>query len=289
MNPFDLHGFAFLTFYILFATCLLLVLRWWMNRDSDDKRLGAAAREMAQDPYSIAYLRSGAAEAGRVATIALIDRGLLRFDMDSKKLHADRDALKMVRRPIERAVLAEYLQPQTVWHYLIPSSVRTSCEEYRRELERHGLLPDAGALLQRWMLTLVILSLLIGTAAAKVHIALEQGRHNVGFLVALAAIASLIAFALARRRTSGRGKALLDDLRSLFSRLKDRSDTVMAGGATNEAVLLVAVFGVRALPASNFPFVSQLYPASGGSGDGGSGCGSGGSCGGGCGGGGCGG
>ena len=290
MNPFDLHGFAFLTFYVLFATGLLLLLRWWMNRDGDDKHLGAIAREMAQDPYSIAYLRSGPAEAGRVATIALIDRGLLRFDVNSKKLQADTDALKMVRRPIERAVLAEYLQPQTVWHYMVPSSVHISCEEYQRQFERHGLLPDAGALLQRWMLTLAILFLLIATTVAKVHIALEQGRHNLGFLVALTVIFSLIAPAMARRRASGRGKVLLDDLRTLFRRLKDRSDTISAGGATNEAALLVAVFGVNTLPASNFPFVSQLYPASSGGGDGGSSsCGSGGSCGGGCGGGGCGG
>ena len=288
MNPFDLHGFAFLTFYLILGIALILVLRWWMNQDHDDDRLGAAAREMAQDPYSIAFLRGGAREAAKIVTIALVDRGLLQLDAKGKELQADKEALLIVRRPIERAVLTGYLVPQSVAR-LPTALVHTSCKEYERDFLRQGLMPDANALLQRWLLTLAICFCLSGVAAFKVHIALEQGRHNIGFLIMLAVLFILLTTWMAFRRTSGRGKALLDDLRMLFRRLKDRSDAITPGGATNEAILLAAVFGIQALSAANFPFVSQLYPAPKGGDGSGSSCGSGGSCGGGCGGGGCGG
>jgi hypothetical protein len=71
-------------------------------------------------------------------------------------------------------------------------------------------------------------------------------------------------------------------------RLRNRVSLLAADGATNEAVLVAATFGLTALPASRFPFAKQLRKTidarSNSSGCGASsGCGGGG-CGGGCGG-----
>ena len=45
-----------------------------------------------------------------------------------------------------------------------------------------------------------------------------------------------------------------------MKRLKSRTSTLSAGGATNEALLLAAVYGIYELPDNAFPFVEQLFP-----------------------------
>jgi hypothetical protein len=67
---------------------------------------------------------------------------------------------------------------------------------------------------------------------------------------------------------------MMADLNQLFKRLKGRAYTLSAGGKTNEAALLAAVFGLSALPATGFPFISTLYPAKNKSDSNSSGCGS---------------
>jgi hypothetical protein len=74
----------------------------------------------------------------------------------------------------------------------------------------------------------------------------------------------------------------------MFARLRSRADSLRQGGATNEAALLAAVFGVGELSPTRFPAVEALTPKPKKS-DGGSSCSSscsscGGGCGGGCGG-----
>ena len=49
MNPFELHGFAFLTFYLVLGIGGVMLLRWYMNRDDDDARRRSAARENEPD------------------------------------------------------------------------------------------------------------------------------------------------------------------------------------------------------------------------------------------------
>ena len=50
------------------------------------------------------------------------------------------------------------------------------------------------------------------------------------------------------------------DLKTLFKRLKSRASALKAGGESNEMAMLIAVFGLAALPATAFPFVEKLYP-----------------------------
>ena len=99
--------------------------------------------------------------------------------------------------------------------------------------------------------------------------------------IGLAIAFGLGAYKITNPRQTGRGKALLADLESLFSSLKNRSASFQAGSNPNEVALLTAVFGVKALPKSVFPHAQTLYPQASSS--------SSGSCGSSCGGGGCGG
>ncbi|HEY8026864.1 MAG TPA: TIGR04222 domain-containing membrane protein [Burkholderiaceae bacterium] len=288
MNPFELTGFGFLAFYTLLGATLLGLMVWLQRSIST---AGYKPRpKMADDPYKIAYLRAGANEAVKVATISLIDRGLLVLDNDFLAAK-DKTSTTMVQRRIERELLMFYSVPKKI-ERAVNARLAAVCDDYRKELLQYGLLPDASERLQNWLVAAAVIICLVATTVIKVNIALSQGRHNLGFLILLTILFSFLTLKFSVKHASPRGMAVLADLRTLFARLKARAHLIRAGGETNEATLLAAVFGLQMLPLYNFPFIKTLYPPNdrtgcGSGGDGGSGCGS--SCGGGCGGGGCGG
>jgi len=286
VNPFLWSGPAFLLFYLVLGIILIRVLRDWMREN--ESRVPHDLYAMASDPYRIAYLRGSAREAIKVVTIALIDRGLLITEKRKVQLR-DMEALKIAQRPIEKEVLRHYYISQNV-HRTPTVKLRAACDAYRSELTEQGLLLTSEQQLQRWLKCAIISGCLLSTTVVKLDIAFQQGRHNVLFLIILTALFIGLAIWLANSHRTTAGNILMNDLRTFFARLKVNSHTVDPGGATNEAALLAAVFGVQFLPHEKFPFVNQLYPISDGSGgssssgdSGDSGDSGGGSCGSGCG------
>lgn len=287
MNPFALHGFSFLGFYLVTGIAVFWCLRVWLRHSETS---GAPPTPTMTDPYLIAYLRAGENEALRVATVALLDRGLLAAD--GEKLRTIRStSLELVKRPIEQAVLKHYLDKGEAHEIFKDPAAKSACDEYAVVLRQHQMLADGAAYGRRLLPALTATGIMVAIAWTKVSIAFSQGRHNVGFLIALAIVFCVVGLVFWRKRLTGRGDAMLADLRDLFSRLKSRAKSLRAGGRTNEAALLAAVFGLAALPAAGFPFMERLYPSKSGDGSscGSSSCSSGSSCSGGCGGGGCGG
>jgi uncharacterized protein (TIGR04222 family) len=287
MNPFQLTGFSFLGFYIVLGIAVFWGLRMWVRHlETAD----AAPQQNMTDPYLIAHLRAGANEALRVATVALLDRGLLTAVGETLKTK-DGNAVGVVQRPIEKAILQRYRTPGEGHDIFKDAAAKSACASYDKVLTDQRMIADGGTYAKRFVPVAVALGLLIAVTWTKITIAFSQGRHNVGFLIALTVLFTIIAMVVWFKRRTALGDAMLTDLRSLFARLKGRAKSMRAGGQTNEAALLAAVFGLSALPAANFPFMEKLYPAksSDGSGCSSSSCSSGSSCGGGCGGGGCGG
>ncbi|CAN5296473.1 hypothetical protein BH11PSE11_BH11PSE11_10600 [soil metagenome] len=293
-NPFALTGFQFLAFYLLLGFIVNWAVRKWIRTRevAASAASGLPAPQLASDPYLVAYLRGGAKEAMRVATIALVDRGLLKAEGNSLKSKNGK-VMELVNRPIEKAILGRYMQGGDADAIFADPKATAACEQYKSTLIQHRLIADGDVRFER--LTPIVLG--VGALAlcsfTKVQIAFSQGRHNVGFLIALTLIFSFFVLAVYFKSTTGSGDAMLADLKLLFAKLKSGAKKLSAGGKTNEAALLAAVFGMAALPAAAFPFVNKLYPAqsastgSSGSDSSSSSCGS--SCGGGCGGGGCGG
>jgi len=292
MNPFQLTGFSFLGFYLLLGVIVTWGLRTWIRQlETAD----AKPQQNFTDPYLIAYLRAGENEALRVATVALLDRGLLKAEGETLTTK-DSNAIGVAQRPIEKAILQHYSAPGAAHEIFKDSSAKNACESYAKVLKNQQLIADGGAYAKRMLPVAVALGALVAVTWTKISIAFSQGRHNVGFLVVLTIAFGLVALWTWKRRRTALGDAMLSDLRSLFARLKGRAKSLRAGGQTNEAALLAAVFGLSALPAASFPFMDKLYPAKSGDGSGcgsscssSSSCSSGSSCGGGCGGGGCGG
>jgi uncharacterized protein (TIGR04222 family) len=295
MNPFDFAGPPFLVFFICLSVAVIVAMRL-VNRAIEGPR--TLSQVNLEDPYAIAYLRGGQAEATRVAVVALVDRGLLKAKADQLVMGAPK-AEAFARRPIEQAVLKEFKHAKAAIAILEKkprAALDAACETYKRELQRLGALTGGATILGRLGPFAVALVLIEGTAITKILVALSRGRHNIGFLVILGIVAFLALIGALLKKRTGYGDLVLRQHRERFDGLKRRAANVAPGGATNEVALLAALWGLSVLPAENFPYIKTVFPKaanagsdSWSSGCGGSGCGGGGGGGGGCGGGGCGG
>jgi uncharacterized protein (TIGR04222 family) len=296
MNPFDLRGPEFLAFYVA-LTLLTLIVIWWLRR-SGEMRLQPAGgtakldlvlahthpeviRSAFADPYLIAYLRGGAAETIRTATVSLVDRGLLTIEAEKIRT-SPTGARTEVRKTIERAML-DYCDVSSDPRRLYKDSrLNAACIEYEQQLVSRNLLPDEAVNSDRKRLFNGAIAVLIGVSILKLIVAFTRGRSNVIFLIILTVIAIAAARRVAFPRQTAMGKMFLGEIRNLFSALKLRAAQIRPGGATAELVLLVAVFGINALDGADFAWTKLLFPPPE-TNSSGSSCGS--SCGGGCGGG----
>lgn len=289
MNPFDLHGPDFLVFYAVFAGAVFLAA--YLLRVIVE---GGRAPKIDLDPYAIAYLRGGKTEAARVAIISLVDRGLLSASglTLKRERHAKPDT---VRHPIEKYLLEEFAGSRKASEIFDAGGLDEACSAYQSVLEKHALLPDSRVTTARGLLLIGTVLLLGGVAVVKIGVALSRGRTNIGFLVIEALLAIVLACGVCTPRITARGCTMLQDLRALYAGLISRTAAIQPGGATIEAMMLAAIFGIMALPAAGFGYARTLFPKAAKKGSGGSGCGAscgsscgsscgGGSCGGGCGG-----
>jgi len=128
-NPLDLPGPQFLVFYVFLAVITLGLL--WVVRSTSEA--GASPRIDTGDPYLIAYLRGSHQEALRVATIALIDRGLLEADTTARTIVA-RAGATAPTHPIEQALVRHFEQSHLATTVLGNDTLVACCAEYERRL-----------------------------------------------------------------------------------------------------------------------------------------------------------
>jgi uncharacterized protein (TIGR04222 family) len=289
-NPFDLHGPAFLVFYIVLGIVGNLLLRYVTL---EKEKESPAAQRVCTDPYKLAALRAGACEALRIVLFSLIDRGLLKAS--GTKVEAEHQAKEMVRRPVERAVVVFFSVPRQAQEIFSDAAALDAGRVYCRELAVEGLTADSAVFEKRGRAALSVFFVLIGFSATKIGIALSREKYNILFLIILTIVFALWALVTWRRERTGAGDEVLRRARKKFKPLKDRAESIRPGGITNDASCLAAIFGLAALPSAYFPYLTTLFPKAvtttgdsytGGCGGGSSssGCGGGGCGGGGCGG-----
>ncbi len=296
MNPFDLSGPEFLVFYVIvcvFVIAALVLLRWALE-SATPMKLDLA------DPYLVAYLRGGQDETLRVAVVSLIDRGLL-IANGTTITRADNVSPDSVRKPLDQALLRKFATPGDITSIFSDPSLELQCEQYKAALKRDRLLPDDYIQQARQWGFIAAAFLIVFLGAIKIVVALQRGRTNLAFLVILIIVAIVIAAKVAFPRLTSAGRAMLSDIQILYADLKHRTTFIRPGGASIEAAMLAAAFGVGALEGAGFSYARTLFPRSKESsaisswssscssscGSSGSSCGSscgGGGCGGGCGG-----
>lgn len=253
MNPFDLPGPEFLKFYSFLGAAVLVALHY-ARKFSES---GNVPKLDYSDPYLIAYLRDGEIAAIRVAAVSLIDRGLLRLSGDQLEV-ANAAAVDIVRRPIETAILSHVKLSKDLDGLFDSASIKATCKEYRDKLQQLSLLPDKATEDMRTNRVLLAMVVLFGVATIRIIQASMHGRANIWFLIILAAV---FGFFTVRNYNPFRtilGNKMLADLRTLFSGLKSRAAAIQSGGATAEAALILAIFGMDALPVSRFPILRRF-------------------------------
>lgn len=278
MSPFDLPGPQFLIFFVLLGGALAAFV--WIFRHHGENGKTFAAPELT-DPYLVACLRAGPAEVWRLATIRLIDRGLMKADGATISLVAD-SRPEDLPNEVERATLEWFRTPQDATSLIKESSnprLRQLVSPYEERLIHLGLLPGSTANAGNQVRFAAAACVLALVAIIKISIALDRGHKNIGFLVMLAVLGLFYLYKAAMPVRTRRGQAVMEDLEKLFSRLH-QPGAVQPGKSSAEVMWMAAVYGVGALA---FSHVDKLYPKAQSGGSCGSSCGGGG-CGGGCGG-----
>lgn len=284
MNVFNWTGPQFLAFYFIFAGIIVLFVRYRAPRGHKDR----SPNIDLGDPYLIAYLRGGAAEAVRIATLALIDRDLLDLHPGPEvETRAGVDP-NIVRRPLERAILKACKSRQSPEQLMANEDFAIVAKlESGDVLERDGLLLSPAGQKQQQNFLFLIAALLGGVALIKMAIAVSHGRTNVEYLFMMCVIAIFLVFKFGKRTRTRAGEQVLISAKEIYNGLKHRAHTLRAGADPDSAALLAATFGIAALPVYAYAESQALFKKSVTGGSSSSGCGS--SCGSSCGGGGCGG
>jgi uncharacterized protein (TIGR04222 family) len=252
MNPFDLDGPRFLVFYLCFAAALVLALH-----------LARRARESAaplpgnlKDPYLLAYLGGGRKEVVRVSTLALIDRGLLEM---TGKLVRSRAGPSSRQTRVEQAVLRHFANPSELESvFTAPEPNELARVQYAERLRRDRLLPDQETLRSRYLWMALTILAMIALTALRTRLALERGHPNLVFLYIMTFLAVVAVVNVGNPFRTSLGDTYLRRMRDLFSHLPGRVASIKPGGASAELLWLAALFGVGAVPATAFPFISEF-------------------------------
>jgi uncharacterized protein (TIGR04222 family) len=283
MNPLTLPGPQFLLFYALFALAVLLLL--YVGRRALEK--GPLPTIGLKEPYLFACLSGGPAEVIRIASIGLVDRGLLTLTGGTAHLTRGDAALGQAR--IEKKILEFFRGGASLASAAQNKELLAAAgADYEHRLISFRLLPNGEARHLRRLLLIAALALLIGMGGAKLSIALRSGRTNIELLHIEMVLAVIVAWKIHNPYRTRRGDDYLASVRSLFANLRQRADSLRPGSGSRDVLWLTALFGVAMLPASTFPAIAHVWPrptsssSSCGSG-GGSGCGGGGGGCGGCG------
>jgi uncharacterized protein (TIGR04222 family) len=311
MNPLDMTGPEFLAFYVPYG---LIVLAFaWMVRaltslstsPPEGTRWAPGSYPREGDAYAIALLRAGAPEAVRTLLSRLAGMKLIRVENKKVRTASLRNGERQLQ-PVEltawQAVGSGAPVNVTQAQALVDRAARPHFEEIRRELAEQGLVPGPERRSVLRAIQIVTWIAVVGLGLAKLGVALDRGRSNVGFLLVLMLVFWITIHFVLRPplRTSAGSrylKWLQESHRELVQKLQtDRHDR------PGDLALATGIYGLGGL--ATIPVLaalnSQLHPRrttdstggggdtgssdSGSSSDGGSSCGGGG-CGG-CGGGG---
>lgn len=298
MNLFDLRGPEFLAVYLL-ASVVGLILLYVVSKRAPPQNAGLPSgdtRRLLRDPYLLAFLRGGVSQTLQTVAFSMSERGLLGISKKGLIASGAPGARHALTHPLEMAVFAECGSLRGIGKLLRDKRLKELVENHAAPLKESGLIADRSEYARRLRVFLAVVGALLAMTAIKIRVALQGGHSNIAFLLILTVVVLIVAVVIVTRRRTGAGDRALADQQTLFGQLKSRVKWLATGGATSEAVLIAAAFGLAALPGTAYPFASAVHRQAqngaggcggstgcgGGGGGGGGGCGG---CGGGCGGG----
>ena len=183
-NPFDWRGPEFLVFYVTLGLIVIVAVALLRRRSEPV----VAMTGPLTDYLKIAYLRGGPDEALRVATISLLDRGLVEA-VDEHHVKISSAKMPAGLQRTEQRVLEACKHSTRASAIVDDTSLRiTVTTECQAHLVGAGLLPDDKVKADRQWLLVASVAFLGLVALIKIVIALGRGRTNIVFLIAAVAI-----------------------------------------------------------------------------------------------------
>jgi uncharacterized protein (TIGR04222 family) len=256
MNPLDMTGPEFLGFYLAWGAGGLLlawVLRtfWLKNLDTplDVRRWIPGYYPQHSEAYAIAFLRGGEGEAVSALLGRLVSTGFLTFEGGKiRRIHDEERERPLL--PIEKRALEALgsSTPASKAGSTLLLGVGPQLQEMRRDLEGQGLLSSQAG--RRPWNTLRRLTMLAvpGLGVAKLWVAVDRGRSNIGFLMILIlaySVATLLLLSPPRLTLAGR--RYLEWLRESHQGLVRQA----ASGERERGIdltLATGIFGLAAVP-----------------------------------------
>lgn len=253
MNPFALPGPSFLSFFMFYGIAVCLLTRGVTSAIERHRSARLPPPELS-DPYALAYLRGGAAEAARLTVFALIDRGLL--DTQGRRIVAVAQAGHVGLGALEKKMLTAFAKPRELAAVISRRKwTKPFDAKYGPALRAAGLLTRRDGA-SRAIRTLA-LGAILGVALLKIALAVLAGRHNIVYLIVMSLAFSAFLLRPLRWRTQ-RGEQWLSDQRTLFTGLREQYPTRPAA-ASSDALWVAAAFGFGALPALAYPVLGQVF------------------------------
>lgn len=299
MNPFEIHGPAYLVFYLIVCSTVFMVAYFLrgslLNQaaEANDRTQNVEAKDLAQtlEPYEAAYLAGGVERVFLTACGSLARHNLIEIDPVMDKVKITGSANSKVYAALDRIERALISRCSGSGQSLssCKAAVTTATADLKRKLAMNGLIVDSSQNTTVQILPGFIYLFVALLFAVPKFIIASQTHLPYTFLVlemATAVAASYFLFRADNSRTVKGDRVL--------RALSDGNSALMLTHATNpsslslrDCALAYGVFGALALAGD--PFMAahaglhRAYAGSSDSGGCGSSCGS--SCGGGCGGG----
>lgn len=223
-----MDGPTFLLLYGALATTAIVGVRWY-NR-SRDPRANEPLPPVPSpaDPYELAYLRGGTAEATRLAVYDLRQRGLLETPTPGSApsanyvvaaLNADQQpGLPPLGRLLLRICVTPH-HPRRLLHGESAMRMEEGCLHWRRRHEDNGFLESSAHRSQKWFLLLGVGLLLVIMSVVRIQTSIAHGHYNIIFLI-LMTIATVIALPVLARpigRLTPRGVRYLARLKQALA------------------------------------------------------------------------
>jgi len=296
----NMPGPQFLVLYAVVMAATLSALWWWRRYWEPPMDSGLPPIPKDPDPYAMAYLRGQEREVARLAVFRLMQQGYLELTVAESFVRIAKSGDPPGEPPamaMERRVLQYFSNPREPHAILsaLRGDVREQCKEYYRQFEPDDLVTTPAMKAAAMTGSLASGAIILGLGGFKLWDAIDEGRRNVGFLVLMMTVATIVLVCLSWHRGATRlGQRYLDEIQRNFAGLTDFDDRSPEHASQTAAAgfLAMGIFGVGVLFGTQYSYFHRLFAkparksstgtgASGGGGCGGGGGGGGGGCGGG--------
>jgi uncharacterized protein (TIGR04222 family) len=267
MNPFDLPGPTFLALYVVVLGAALAAAGWLRSslRGPDD---GVAVLETARlDPYEVAYLAGGPAQAGDAAVASLYRRGVLDVSGDGSAVFVQADLRADGVHPVERAtydLIATRSARETMSALGRRAAELPEFLRLRERLQDRGLLltPEDAFRLRAYPAAFLLAVALIGGIKIAVGLSRQKPVEILSILCGVALITAL-GFACASAERTRRADSLLEVMRLRRCALLASARCGVSTLEAQDIALAVALYGLTTLRGGPMnPLVRVVHPPS---------------------------